>query len=83
VRPNLWRTDFGYVERRKPAKKQRRDDDGSGPANGGPREPRVRTSVDFTKLGMATLKKYKRHYRLKARTRIEPAFFCQTGKCAV
>ena len=61
---------FGYVERRKPAKKQRRDDDAS--ANGAPREVRVRTTVDFTKLGMATLKKYKRHYRLKARTRLKP-----------
>ena len=85
VRPNLARTDFGYVERSrtsisKPPKKPKRGDDeedavasGTEAANGrsgrGEKEARGLT-VDFTKLDMATLKRYKRHYRLKTRQNV-------------
>ena len=80
VKPNLQRSDFGYEERRstKPAanKKQKHGDDDESPmdsaggggamANRGEKDARNLT-VDFTKLDMATLKRYKRHFRLKTR----------------
>ena len=36
------------------------------------RTPRRGQTVDFTKLDMATLKRYKRHYRLKTRQERPP-----------
>jgi len=83
VRPNMARTDFGYVERArtaaKPAKKPKRGEDeeevaagtdgGSGRPARSEKEARSLT-VDFTKLDMATLKRYKRHYRLKTRQNV-------------
>ncbi len=85
VRPNQSRGDFGYEERSrtKPAaKKPKRNDDddgeGGGAMNGnegGGRSARSEKdarnlTVDFTKLDMATLKRYKRHYRLKTRQNV-------------
>ena len=83
VKPNLQRSDFGYEERRstKPAanKKQKHGDDDESPmdsaggggamANRGEKDARNLT-VDFTKLDMATLKRYKRHFRLKTRQNV-------------
>lgn len=66
----------------KGAKKQKRDDEEDGMpmpggANGEPSRPPMRgekdarnLTVDFTKLDMATLKRYKRHYRLKTRQNV-------------
>jgi len=84
VRPNLTRADFGYVERSrsltkatKPAKAKRDDEDEGDAGNGAPSEGtssgrpvREKETVDFTKLDMATLKRYKRHYRLKTRQNV-------------
>ena len=84
VRPNLSRTDFGYEERARStnpnkAKKPKRTDDGedegeaaaSEGGRGGRSEKDARNLVvDFTKLDMATLKRYKRHYRLKTRQNV-------------
>ena len=66
----------------KGAKKQKRDDEEDGMpmpggAGGEPSRPPMRgekdarnLTVDFTKLDMATLKRYKRHYRLKTRQNV-------------
>ena len=81
VRPNMSRTDFGYEERSrtKAAKKPKggvdeeeeiepgATSDGARPR--GEKDARNLT-VDFTKLDMATLKRYKRHYRLKTRQNV-------------
>mmetsp|Transcript_17440 Transcript_17440/g.43866 ORF Transcript_17440/g.43866 Transcript_17440/m.43866 type:complete len:123 (+) Transcript_17440:67-435(+) len=74
------RTDFGYVERSraaaaKPTKKAKRGDEEEEGANGtdgsAARPARSeKETVDFTKLDMATLKRYKRHYRLKTRQNV-------------
>ena len=69
VRPNLTRTDFGYTERTrtKPAKKPKREEEDEN-GEGRPRAGDARNlTVDFTKLDMGTLKKYKKFYRLKTR----------------
>ena len=80
-RPNLSRTDFGYEERSRAtakAKKPRRGDeedeaalptDAPRQAMRGEKDARNLT-VDFSKLDMATLKRYKRHYRLKTRQNV-------------
>ena len=81
VRPNLARADFGYEERSRAtkAKKQKTNGEEEEPADAGsageqgrPRgEKDARNlTVDFTKLDMATLKRYKRHYRLKTRQNV-------------
>ena len=83
VRPNLARSDFGYEERSKTTaaknKKPKRADEEEEMAGGGASSeaPRPRgekdarnLTVDFTKLDMATLKRYKRHYRLKTRQNV-------------
>lgn len=71
IRPNLTRTDFGYSERTrvKPKKVKRDDDDEETGGEGRARSDRDarNLTVNFTKLDMATLKKYKRHYKLKTR----------------
>ena len=82
-RPNLSRSDFGYEERSRTtakAKKPKRgedDEDASGTAGNESSRPPMRgekdarnLTVDFTKLDMATLKRYKRHYRLKTRQNV-------------
>lgn len=83
VKPNLSRSDFGYEERgaRSNAaknKKPKRADEEEDPAAAsqgeaarpkGEKDARNLT-VDFTKLDMATLKRYKRHYRLKTRQNV-------------
>ena len=81
-RPNLSKSDFGYEERsrttakaKKPKRAEDEDEVGSG-ANEAPRAPMRgekdarNLTVDFTKLDMATLKRYKRHYRLKTRQNV-------------
>ena len=82
VRPNLARSDFGYEERSRTtkaaAKKPKHADEeepmdmGAGSDAARPRgEKDARNlTVDFTKLDMATLKRYKRHYRLKTRQNV-------------
>mmetsp|Transcript_45046 Transcript_45046/g.108084 ORF Transcript_45046/g.108084 Transcript_45046/m.108084 type:complete len:146 (-) Transcript_45046:216-653(-) len=83
VRPNLSRTDFGYTERprvpvQKAAKKLKRadeEDEAGGATTASDRPARAdkdsrSLTVDFTKLDMATLKRYKRHYRLKTRQNV-------------
>lgn len=81
VRPNLSRSDFGYEERsrstkaKKPKGGEAEDevaDMGAGSEAGRPRgEKDARNlTVEFTKLDMATLKRYKRHYRLKTRQNV-------------
>ena len=86
VRPNLQRSDFGYEERSRTAKtnakKPKRDQEeedvmvgGMGGPSVGEARPRGEKdarnlTVDFTKLDMATLKRYKRHYRLKTRQNV-------------
>ncbi|KAL3926325.1 MAG: hypothetical protein SGPRY_003348 [Prymnesium sp.] len=85
VRPNMARSDFGYEERSrapaKPIKKPKRAEDEDEPASangadGGAARPARNEkearnlTVDFTKLDMATLKRYKRHYRLKTRQNV-------------
>ena len=82
VRPNLSRGDFGYEERSRAtaakAKKPKRADEEEEPiASGAEAAPRPRgekdarnLTVDFSKLDMATLKRYKRHYRLKTRQNV-------------
>lgn len=72
VRPNLSRADIGYDEpSRNKAKKPKRAEDGEDDAEAGNREKEARSLiVDFTKLDMATLKRYKRHYRLKTRQNV-------------
>ena len=85
VRPNQTRADLGYVEPSE-GKKRRRDtadDDGAGPSGesggvgiggggGGSSSSRIPfgLTVDFCKLDMAALKRYKRHYRLKVRPNV-------------
>jgi len=82
-RPNLSRSDFGYEERSRAtakAKKPKRGDEeeeitsitgneSQRPPMRGEKDARNLT-VDFTKLDMATLKRYKRHYRLKTRQNV-------------
>lgn len=79
VRPNLSRGDFGYEERSRTAKvkKPKREepaeevDSEAGGARGGRSEKDARAlTVDFTKLDMSTLKRYKRHFRLKTRQNV-------------
>ena len=82
VRPNLSRSDFGYEERSRGTKKpkgakggheeEEMAGDGNGSESGRPRGDKdARTlTVEFTKLDMATLKRYKRHYRLKTRQNV-------------
>ena len=85
MRPNQTRADLGYVEPSE-GKKRRRDtadDDGAGPSGesggvgiggggGGSSSSRIPfgLTVDFCKLDMAALKRYKRHYRLKVRPNV-------------
>ena len=84
-RPNLSRSDFGYEERGRTAAKakkpKRADEEGEEAAlpagsDAGPRQPMRgekdarNLTVDFSKLDMATLKRYKRHYRLKTRQNV-------------
>ena len=82
VRPNLSRSDFGYEERSRTTKaaakkpKHAGDEEEAGDMGGmdsarprGEKDARNLT-VDFTKLDMATLKRYKRHYRLKTRQNV-------------
>ena len=71
IKPNLTRTDFGYVERTRPINKQPKkpklmEEDEGGGGGGDARN----LTVDFSKLDMATLKRYKRHYRLKTRQNV-------------
>ena len=83
VRPNLSRSDFGYEERSRTTKaaakkpkpgeaEEETMDYGVGADASRPRgEKDARNlTVDFTKLDMATLKRYKRHYRLKTRQNV-------------
>ena len=84
VRPNLQRSDFGYEERSrtstakgtKKPKREQDDEDMAGLVSNsdGPRPRNEKDArnltVDFTKLDMATLKRYKRHYRLKTRQNV-------------
>lgn len=84
-RPNLSRSDFGYEERGRTAAKakkpKRADEEGEEAAlpagsDAGARQPMRgekdarNLTVDFSKLDMATLKRYKRHYRLKTRQNV-------------
>ena len=84
-RPNLSRSDFGYEERSRTtakAKKPKRADGEEedvmvGPGGAEAPRPPMRgekdarnLTVDFTKLDMATLKRYKRHFRLKTRQNV-------------
>ena len=83
VKPNLSRSDFGYEERSRTAanknKKPKTDEPGGEEAAAGASAEAARPrgekdarnlTVDFTKLDMATLKRYKRHYRLKTRQNV-------------
>ena len=77
VRPNLSRTDFGYTERprapiQKPPKKPKPAAEDGDEAERPARMDKDSRSltVDFTKLDMATLKRYKKHYRLKTRQNV-------------
>lgn len=80
VRPNQSRGDFGYEERSRTSKvkKPKRDEGEEGEGDGATAGAGSRRSekdaraltVDFTKLDMATLKRYKRHYRLKTRQNV-------------
>ena len=83
VRPNLSRSDFGYEERSRTTKaaakkpKNAGEEDEAGDMGGVSDSARPRgekdarnLTVEFTKLDMATLKRYKRHYRLKTRQNV-------------
>ena len=82
-RPNLSRSDFGYEERSrataKSKKPKRNEEEEEGTTGGGEAAPRPpmrgekdarNLTVDFTKLDMATLKRYKRHFRPKTRQNV-------------
>jgi len=67
------RADFGYVARSRGTNKAFKfKDDAEAPSSTLRTEKDARNSltVDFTKLDMATLKRYKRHYRLKTRQNV-------------
>jgi len=73
VRPNLSRADFGYVARSRAttkAFKSKDDPEAAGLTLRTDKDARSSLAVDFTKLDMATLKRYKRHYRLKTRQNV-------------
>ena len=82
-RPNLSRSDFGYEERsratakaKKPKGRAEEGEEEMLSEAGVPRPPMRgekdarNLTVDFTKLDMATLKRYKRHFRLKTRQNV-------------
>mmetsp|Transcript_44191 Transcript_44191/g.116126 ORF Transcript_44191/g.116126 Transcript_44191/m.116126 type:complete len:141 (+) Transcript_44191:30-452(+) len=81
-RPNLTRSDFGYEERSRATAKTKKakrgeEEEEMGSAGNEAMRPPMRgekdarnLTVDFTKLDLATLKRYKRHYRLKTRQNV-------------